>query len=100
MTEPENEIQRLTPEQQRIAEDLGRAAAAYCNSNATLTRELAGSGFSTALVCGEASLTVEVVLSGELVSPVRSIRIFADWPAKEIDRREIVAFVSPPVHRA
>jgi hypothetical protein len=43
---------------------------------------------------GDATLTVEVTL------PRGGIRLIADWPAAEIERREIVAFVPPPVYRA
>jgi predicted lipoprotein len=88
----ESETQYLTPEQQRAAEALQRAAADYCN--ASPAAELANSEFSAAMNRGDATLTVEVTL------PRGGIRLIADWPAAEIERREIVAFVPPPVHRA
>jgi hypothetical protein len=91
--ENENEIQHLTPEQQRAVAALVPAAMDYCNVS-PINAELVGTDFHAALARGEATLTVEVVL------PRGGVRIVADWPAAEIDRREIAAFVPPPVFRA
>jgi hypothetical protein len=88
----ETETEPLNPEQRQAVAALVHAAAHYCNVSPAA--ELAGSGFQTALYAGEATITVEVAL------PRGGIRIFADWPAAETGRREIVAFVPPPVHRA
>jgi hypothetical protein len=88
----ETDTEPLTPEQRRTVATLVRAAADYCN--ASPAAELANSEFSAAMNRGDATLTVEVTL------PRGGIRLIADWPAAEIERREIVAFVPPPVHRA
>ncbi len=91
--ENEKEIQHLTPDQEQATAALVRAAMAYVNIG-PVNAELVGTDFHAALTRGEATLTVEVAL------PRGGIRIIADWPAAEINRREIVAFVPPPVHRA